>query len=290
MLEKSMTIGSDVIIYDLEDSISPVPEDKTSARRRLSKFLKDQEQNLKGQHVAVRVNDVASPFFRDDISQIVSQPIVQTLVLPKIHSHFDLDFVSEAVSVSRKSLGQPSLQLVPSIESARAMWNLGDIVQWKSGHDSVSGGTLNALLFAAEDYCADTSIIRTGSRRELLFTRSQIVIAAKAFGLEAIDMVCVDFRNLETLKEECIDARQLGFTGKQAIHPSQVDVIKATFVPSPGEINRAVRILQAMKVAHGSQKGAIALDGHMIDAPMVKQALKTVSIAESAGLLIPSSK
>lgn len=280
MLEKSSTAGSDVVIYDLEDSVSPIPEDKASARRRLSKFLHDQEHNLKDQHVAVRVNDVTTPFFRDDISQIVSQPIVRTLILPKIHSHFDLDLVSEAVSVSRKSLDQPPLQFVPSIESARAVWNLGAIAQWKSGHGPVSGGTLSALLFAAEDYCADTSVIRTSSRRELLFTRSQIVIAAKAFELEAVDMVCVDFRNLETLKDECIDARQLGFTGKQAIHPSQVDVIKTTFMPTQAEIERAVKILKAMKAAHESQQGAVALDGQMIDAPMIKQALKITKLAQ----------
>ncbi|KAF8967068.1 Pyruvate/Phosphoenolpyruvate kinase-like domain-containing protein [Flammula alnicola] len=287
MLEKSITSGSDVIIYDLEDSVSPAPEDKSSARLRLRTFLEEQQQRLNPLHVAIRVNDVTSPFFREDISQIVSHSLVRSLILPKIHSHYDLDLVSDEVSVARKSLDMPPLRLIPSIESARAMWNLGAIAQWKSTHGPVSGGILSALLFAAEDYCADTSIIRTASRRELLFTRSQIVIAAKAFGLDAVDMVCVNFRDLEALRDECVDGRQLGFTGKQAIHPTQVEVINSTFVPTEGEIIRAAKILQTMKKAHESQKGAVGLDGYMIDAPMIKQAQKTIEVAESAGLQIP---
>ncbi|KAF9485859.1 beta subunit of citrate lyase [Pholiota conissans] len=289
MLEKSISCGSDVIIYDLEDSVSPAMEDKQAARTRLKKFLEDQQHRLKSLHVAVRVNDITTPFFRDDISQIVSQSTVKSLILPKIHSHYDLDSVSDEVSVSRKlALDLPPLRVIPSIESARAIWNIGSISAWKSTHGPISGGVLSGLLFAAEDYCADTGIIRTASRRELLFTRSQIVIAAKAFGHEAIDMVCVNYRDLQTLQEECLDGRQLGFTGKQAIHPSQVDVINSTFVPTRDEINRAARILQAMQKAHDSQKGAVGLDGTMIDAPMIKQAQKIIDLAQTAGLSIPT--
>jgi citrate lyase subunit beta-like protein len=287
MLEKSINAGSDVIIYDLEDSVSPAPEDKLAARARLRKFLETQQERLKPMHVAVRVNSISTPFFRDDISHIVSQPTVKSLILPKIHSHYDMDTVSEAVSVARKSFDSRPLRLIPSIESARAMFNLGSIASWKSSHGPVAGGVLSALLFAAEDYCADTSIIRTSTRRELLYTRSQIVIAAKAFQLDAIDMVCVNYRDLSTLEDECIDGRQLGFNGKQAIHPSQIALINSTFVPSPEEITRAAKILSAMEKAHGNQKGAVGLDGLMIDAPMIKQAQQIIDIAKTANLHIP---
>jgi len=288
MLEKSITTGSDVIIYDLEDSVSPVPLDKANARSRLKKFLGDQQQRLKSINVAVRVNDITTPYFYDDISQIVSQSSVQTLILPKIHSHQDLDYVSDAISSSSRDFSQrPKLQIIPSIESARGIWNLGSIAEWKSNHNPQVGGELSAILFAAEDYCADTSIIRTSSRRELLFTRSQIAIAAKAFGLDSIDMVCVQYQNLETLQDECIDGRQLGFTGKRAIHPAQVEVINSTFVPTREEIVRAFRILKEMQRAHEAEIGAIGLDGQMIDAPMIKQAQNIISLAKAAGLEIP---
>ncbi|OJA20350.1 hypothetical protein AZE42_10535 [Rhizopogon vesiculosus] len=85
--------------------------------------------------------------------------------------------------------------------------------------------------YCSADY-ADTSVSRTPSRFELLYVRSQITIAAKAFGLDTIDMVCVYYKDLDYLKVECEDGRRLGFNGKQAIDPAQVDIIHSTFVPT----------------------------------------------------------
>ncbi|PPQ66626.1 hypothetical protein CVT26_009387 [Gymnopilus dilepis] len=292
MLQKSLTAGADVIIYDLEDSVPPTPHDKQTARERLRKFLVDRAADLKPLQVAVRVNDVSTPFFQDDMLQVVSQAVVKSIVLPKIHSTTDLDTVSDAVRLSRRRLDKPKLKVIPSIESAQGIWNLGSIASWVSPHGEVKGGVLSSLLFAAEDYCADTGIIRTPSRRELLYTRSQIVLAAKAFGLGAVDMVCVDFKDENVLRDECIDGRQLGYTGKQAIHPSQVPIINGTYVPTvrPPEITRATRIVKAMESAHQANKGAIELDGKMIDTPMIKQAQKILDIARAAELPISDAR
>ncbi|KAG5729418.1 hypothetical protein E4T56_gene2394 [Termitomyces sp. T112] len=287
MLEKSLLTTSDMIIYDLEDSISPSPTDKKDARIRLFHFLSG-TRLPDHRRIAVRVNDISTPFFHEDINNVISSGVVSTLVLPKIHSAKDLHYVSFAVSeASKKTPLKNPLNIVPSIESARAMYNLGEIATWKSDYGTASGGRITALLFAAEDYCADTSIIRTPSRRELLFTRSQIAIWAKAFGLEAIDMVCVNYKDLDYLRDECTDGRQLGFTGKQAIHPTQVDIIQSTFVPTSREILRAAKILHGMQAAHAAAKGAIGLEGEMVDAPMLKQAENTIRIAKAAGLEIP---
>lgn len=188
MLEKSLSSTSDVIIYDLEDSVAPSQQDKTKARNRLTEFLR--QGNLPDpQRIAVRVNGINTPFFDEDIVQIVASSAVESLVLPKIHSGRDLHFASRAIFLSSRSVHRSlPLNIIPSIESARGMWNVGRIAAWKSEYD-ILGGRLSALLFAAEDYCADTSVIRSPSRRELLYPRSQIVIAAKAFKLDAIDMV-----------------------------------------------------------------------------------------------------
>ncbi|THV00864.1 beta subunit of citrate lyase [Dendrothele bispora CBS 962.96] len=288
LLEKSLSVNSDIIIYDLEDSVSPVPKDKEDARNRLQTFLK-RPDIPNSERIAIRVNDISTPFFKDDVDQILRSSSVRTLILPKIHSGEDLDYVSSSIStpISISEREKP-LRIVPSIESARALWNLGGIAGWKTKQLPLNGGVLSALLFAAEDYCADTSILRTRSRQELLYTRSQIAIAAKAFGLESVDMVCVHYKDLDYLKEECEDGRRLGFSGKQAIHPSQVDTIQSTFVPTEKEILRAAKILYQMKDAHASQKGAIGLEGEMIDAPMIKQAEKIVAIAKAAQLKIPT--
>ncbi|KAJ3904445.1 citrate lyase beta subunit [Lentinula edodes] len=287
LLEKSLTVKSDIIIYDLEDSVSPAPADKKDARDRLRTFLKRKDVP-QAERVAIRLNDISTPFFQQDITHILQSPSVQTLILPKIHSAQDLHYVSRHIhQISQKHPHETPLRIVPSIESARALWNLGAIASWQSEHGALQGGAVSGLLFAAEDYCADTSIIRTRSRQELLYTRSQIAIAAKAFGLEAIDMVCIHYKDLEYLKDECEDGRRLGFSGKQAIHPAQVETIQNTFVPTAEEILRAAKILRGMQVAHASQKGAIGLDGEMIDAPMIKQATKIVEIAKEAGIEIP---
>ncbi|KAK7048200.1 HpcH-HpaI domain-containing protein [Favolaschia claudopus] len=282
MLEKSLSTPSDMIVYDLEDSVPPSASDKNTARERLASFL-GRGDLPPPERVAVRVNDITTPFFKDDISRIVKSKSVGSLVLPKVHSAEDLDTVSAAI---RAAAGN-SLGFIASIESARASYNLGAIAAWKSEFGA-PGGALNALLFAAEDYCADTSILRSSSRQELLYTRSSIVIAAKAFGLEAIDMVCVNYKDLEYLEEECMDGRRLGFTGKQAIHPTQVDVIHSAFVPTPAEIERAAKIVHKMERSHALNRGAAGLEGEMIDKPMILQAEKILRIAKAARLEIPS--
>ncbi|KAH7885092.1 citrate lyase beta subunit [Phlebopus sp. FC_14] len=296
MLEKSLSLPTlpDVFIYDLEDSVPPSARDKDSARHRLSRFLKQttNHDNLPPrERIAVRLNDITTPFFENDISEILKYPVVGTLVLPKIHSVQDLHHVSRAIRKATSPSSAP-LHVVASIESARAVWNLGEIAGWKSEFGAHQGGELASLLFASEDYCADTSVVRTTSRQELLFVRSQIVVAAKAFGLGAIDMVCINYKDPAYLKDECEDGRRLGFTGKQAIHPVQVETINSTFVPTTEEILRAAKILYQMNAAYISRKGAFGLemDGggkEMIDAPMLKQAEKTIQLAQAAGLQIP---
>lgn len=295
MLDKSLSTPSDVIIYDLEDSVPPSPHDKDSARQRLSTFLSHTPEHKlpHPERIAVRLNDITTPFFDNDISEILKSPFVRTLVLPKIHSVRDLHHVSRAIRTSRAKTSTPfPIRIVASVESARSAWNLGEIASWTSEYGPDAGGKLGALLFAAEDYCADTSVVRTPSRLELLYVRSQIAIAAKAFGLDSIDMVCVNYKDLNYLKDECEDGRRLGFNGKQAIHPTQVDIIHSTFVPTEKEILRAAKILHQMEAAHSSQKGAFGLEmegggKEMIDAPMLKQAENIIRVAKAAGLEIP---
>ncbi|TFY69086.1 hypothetical protein EVG20_g3310 [Dentipellis fragilis] len=309
MLQKSITNPSDVIIYDLEDSVAPSAKDKKDARDRLTEFLSriSPSNGPDPERIAVRINSTTTPFFESDIAEALRIPSVRTLVLPKVNSVQDLHAVSSAIAAGG---ARNPVRLVASIESARALWDIGEIARWTSTNGSSRGGVLSALLFAAEDFCADTSIIRTTSRQELLYTRSKIAAAAKAFRLEAIDLaryfffvntpflhfhqVCVNYKDLDYLKDECEDGRRLGYTGKQAIHPSQVEVIQSTFVPTSEEIMRAAKIVHLMAQTHAAQRGAVGLDTgggkggkEMIDAPMLKQAEKTVELAQAAGLKIP---
>ncbi|VDB84634.1 unnamed protein product [Peniophora sp. CBMAI 1063] len=291
MLQKSVSTGADTIIYDLEDSVAPSEKDKSAARGKLADFLASSPDAPDSSRIAVRLNDVTTPFFERDLDKALRLlRIPGTLVLPKVHSPDYLDRVAYIVDSVAGSLDSP-LRLVASIESARSLYNIGSIAGWR---DRSGKSRIAALLFAAEDYCADTGIIRTHERTELLYTRSQVVVTAKAFGLEAIDMVCVNYKDPEYLKEECEDGRRLGFTGKQAIHPIQVDTIHRTFAPSEKEVYRAAKIVHQMAQAHASEKGAIGLDlgdgkdgKEMVDAPMLKQAENTLKVARAAGIPIP---
>jgi len=300
MLQKSLESPSDVLIYDLEDSVAPAQ--KTAARESLLTFLSTGHAKPlpESNRIAVRLNAPHTPFFEEDIKAAVRIPAIDTLVLPKINSPHDLDIVSKHIthatawSSSSAASRKHPLRIVASIESATALFHIGDIARWKSKNREEAGGVLTALLFAAEDYCADTSIIRTKSRIELLYTRSQVVIAAKAFGLDAIDMVCVNYKDPDYLRDESEDGRRLGFDGKQAIHPSQVDIIHKVFMPTEQEILRAAKIVHMMEVSHRSHKGAFGLemnDGkggkEMIDAPMLKQAQSILRLAKAVGVTIP---
>ncbi|KAF9651339.1 beta subunit of citrate lyase [Thelephora ganbajun] len=292
MLRKSLETSSDMIIYDLEDSVPPARADKDAARHRLLNLLSTTEKLPAPERIAVRLNSVNTDHFVGDIRCIANIPAVRTLVIPKVDHEDHLGHVEQGISHVIQSNPEllhqrpEPLSIIASIESAQALRRIGEIAQWKSKH-----GRLGALLFAAEDYCADTRIIRTPSCQELLYTRSKIVAAARAFGLDAIDMVCVDYKNLDILADECTDGRRLGFDGKQAIHPGQVDTIHTKFVPSSSEIARAAKILQAMEAAHSSHKGAVSLlvngRDEMIDAPMLRQAQQIIQHANQAGLPIP---
>jgi len=140
-------------------------------------------------------------------------------------------------------------------------------------------------MFGAEDLAGDMGARRTRAGWEVFYARSAVVTAAAAYGLQAIDMVLVDLSDLERLEEECVVARQLGYEGKMAIHPRQVEVINRVFAPSPQEIEQAQRLMQAHNEHQAAGSGVFTLDGKMVDMPMVKMAERVLAKAKAAGLL-----
>jgi len=147
---------------------------------------------------------------------------------------------------------------------------------------------LSGLIFAAEDFALDLSITRTPSLSEFLYARSAIVTACKAHSLpSAIDLVCTSYKGeegLTTLEEECQGGKNLGFNGKQCIHPTQVEVAQRVFSPSEQELTWAVRIVTADEKADKQGRGAWTLDGKMIDVPVVGKARAIVKKAELCGI------
>lgn len=315
-MQRSLASHSSTITYDLEDSVHPSSKD--SARTALKTFLAENKaalrnRSLGGIPVAVRPN---SPYTAKDdyttLSKVTEEDTngqedvlqmdswgyqdIQSIwgedgpeslaskngpmmLLPKVHHRDMLSAIDDLVYKSGRSEGR-KIPLVASIESPQALMNLGQIAAWQGKALELVG-----IMFASEDFCASSGIIRTSSRLELLHARSSIVVAAQAYGLSAIDMVCIDYKNPDVLRAEAEEGRQLGFKAKQAIHPSQVDAIIEAFAPSKKDIERAHKILDTMAASSRGAEGLVGDNGQteMIDKPMILQARRTIRDAKTVG-------
>ncbi|VVQ15341.1 HpcH/HpaI aldolase/citrate lyase family protein [Pseudomonas fluorescens] len=267
-LEKSSSLAADVLVFDLEDSV--LPERKPIAREMLQRFL----PTYSGTGQAwVRVNDLESGELLKDLTAIV--PIAPTgIVLPKIRGPEDLDLVSHwldmAEAMSEVEAGSIRIIAVAT-ETPMAVLRMADLAQTHCPR-------LLGLIWGAEDLSAaigaDDPRTPSGAWRQTYeFARTQALLAAHALGVQAIDTVYVDFNDRSGCESNCKEARYDGFTGKVAIHPSQVPIINAAFSPTPEQIAYAKRVVAAFDQGDG----AVSLDGKMLDIPHLKSALKVLS-------------
>ncbi|CAO1631518.1 unnamed protein product [Parajaminaea phylloscopi] len=291
MIRKSHSVEADTVVLDLEDSVAD--HRKGAAREAVLNGL--QASPAKGPEMAVRINPpsgnemVAS----DDLELLIPLRQLSCVVVPKVEHESDLFFILQRAQQLR-SPDAPPLSLVLSIESASSLLRISSILDAvRRSSNQPLPASISSLLFASEDFCHSAGIIRTRSRRELLFPRQQMNLIAKAYGLQAIDMVCIDYKDQNYLEEECVDGHELGFDGKQAIHPAQVAAINRVFSPSEEEIYRAAKIKHAYEQAVKSHRGAVGvtIDGQtlMIDAPMLKQADSVLARAAAAGKPLPDA-
>ncbi|OBZ82215.1 Citrate lyase subunit beta-like protein, mitochondrial [Choanephora cucurbitarum] len=274
-IHKSISVGADCIVYDLEDSVTV--NKKGTARHMVIDALEASEHGKAEK--AVRINAVGSGHELDDLNVILHTKRLQAIVIPKVQSAKDIQFVSRMIDSVAVESQRERIRLIASVESALGMMNIKEIV--------TADPRLDAVIFAAEDYCADLGLVRTKTREEMLFARQWIVNAAAAYGLQAIDLVCVDYQDSAALEEECEEGRRFGFAGKQAIHPDQIDIIQRKFLPNDSELDRATRILEGYELNSQKGVGAFTLDGKMIDMPVVKWAEKVIARAKAGGMTIP---
>ena len=243
-------VNPDLLCLDLEDSV-PV-QMKAIARQNVAERLQQPFKNIMG----VRINALGTSNLSQDLKIINKN--VHTIVVPKVNHWQDIAKI--------KLLLPKHIRFVACIETAKGLLNSPGIAE-KAEELGIS-----SLLFAAEDFVADLQMIRTVHRRELLYARSKISHIAKAYNLQAIDMVCVQFRNPEILQEEAQEAREMGFTGKQVIHPTQIDHVNGIFSPTVKQIERANKIIDGYKKHSESGKGAFELNGEVVDMPVVNWA------------------
>jgi citrate lyase subunit beta-like protein len=292
MMNKAQGMKADNISFDLEDAVEP--DSKDAARSQLQIVLQAIAKNGRPSgigEVAVRINPLSSEFNDKDMAALQScADAIDALVVPKIASASDMRIIAQRLtdiesrrrppSSSKGLASSKSIRVLALIESARAVMDLREICS--------ATARLSGLIFGAEDFANDLSMTRTPSLTEFLYARSAIVTAARAFEVPSvIDLVRTDFRSSDAeqqLRDECRSGKDLGFTGKQCIHPSQLETIQASFAPAEDEVRWASRILQASEEARFRKSGAFTVDGKMVDAPVIKKASAILSQAEKCGI------
>lgn len=270
-IEKALTLGVDCICMDLEDGVAL--NRKNEARRTVAAALR--ELDFGRSEKLVRINPVGSGLETEDIEAVLPFRL-DGVVVPKIETLEQIQWASGKIEAAELAYGWPvnSIRLIAIIETPKAIFNLKEIA---------AAPRLDALIFGAEDLAASLGAVRTRSAWEVFYARSAVVTAAAAFGLQAIDMVSVNFKDLAALAEEASFGASLGYAGKQIIHPNQVAPVQEAFTPDDPSITQAKRLVEAFETFQKEGRGAFALDGKMIDMPLVRAAQNVLARARAAG-------
>ncbi|MDA1183809.1 MAG: CoA ester lyase [Acidobacteria bacterium] len=261
---KAMNAGADAVAFDLEDSVEVGR--KGEARALVADYL---AMPGTGARRLIRFNPPGTPDGDADLEYFGAATGVDGLLLPKIETAAAVEQVARAFAKRSPSGTVPPLFLL--LETPRAILKAAEIV--------VADAPVAALLFGAEDYTASLAIERTIDGEELSFARAQIVLAAALVGADAIDGVCIDLNDSDALRRDCVRARALGFRGKMAIHPRQLDVINESFTPTAAEVHRARQIIDTYEAARAGGQGVTTLDGRMVELPIVERARRLVALA-----------
>ena len=275
MIAKAASVGADVVMFDLEDSVPP--EEKANALGKVSRYLATQPtSSTRGDTkpaAFVRVNRSEGEGLAAQLGPLVRGGLVGVCI-PKVESPIDVATVSDMLSEfeARASLPAGSVWVQPIIETALGLLHAEQI----AGCDT----RVLALAFGAEDFALDMGIDRLDAVAELDQARWHVSVSARAAGVLAVDCVYPRIDDERGLIQETTRAKQMGYQGKQIIHPRQIEAVHSAFAPTRKEIENARRIVEAFEAARLEGKGTTALDGRMIDEPVAERARRLLSEAE----------
>ncbi|HWR09985.1 HpcH/HpaI aldolase/citrate lyase family protein [Sporomusa sp.] len=277
LLQNAAIYGADSVIFDVEDSVAV--SEKDSARELVYHALKKLTFPCE---IGVRINHISTPWGYDDLEYLLpAKP--DYIRLPKGESGDEIKDIDSIITKVEAQQGFElgSIKLMVSIESPKGLRNAYEIAS--------ASPRMIAIAIGGEDFAASLKTEKTRGNiftggRELFVARSMIVFAAREAGIQAIDSVFSDLRDEETLINEVTMVKELGFDGKSCINPRQIDIIHQVFTPSAQEIDYAHRVLAVFEEAAANNSGVIALDGKMIDMPMVIRAERVLANARAAGI------
>ena len=260
-IEKARVLPADALIFDLEDAVAP--DAKEPARRQVCETVK--AGGFGRREIVIRVNGLATPWGEADLAAATdAEP--DAILIPKVSSIRDLQ---EAQSVVADS----PIALWAMIETPRAILDIAAIAG--------AGGKLACLVMGTNDLIKEMRGTHMSGRENLFAALGLSVAAARAFGLSIIDGVFNDIVDMDGFRDSCRQARAFGFDGKTLIHPAQLAACNELFAPSHDEVMSARKVVAAFELPENGNKGAIALDGRMVERLHLDMARATIALAEA---------
>jgi citrate lyase beta subunit len=272
-IQKAIGLNVDTICMDIEDAVAF--NRKADARATIAEALRTLDFGRAER--LVRINPVGSGMEEDDLRAVLPAA-PDGLVLPKVGDTEYIRWVDYQLTQAERDSGRAegSTILLALIETARGVVNLKEICQ--------SSPRLQGLIFGAEDLAGDIGAVRTRAGWEIFYARSAVVTYAAAFGLQALDMVYMDLNDIDGLRQESAEGARMAYTGKQIIHPRQVEPVQTAYTPSAEAITQARRVVDAAAQHQEAGAGAFTLDGKMVDMPVVRAAERVLERAKAAGV------
>ena len=273
MMSDAFIYGPDSIMLDLEDSVTMAEKD--AARLLVHNALKTIDYG--NTEMVVRINPLNTPYGRKDVEAVVKAG-VHVIRMPKTETAEEVVELEQEIEKVEKELGcLGRTQIMAAIESTKGIINAYPI--------ATASKRMMGIALGAEDYCANLKAQRTPSGDELLLARETIVVAARAAGIDALDTVYSNLNDMETFRKEVELIHRLGFDGKSIINPRQIEIINEVFTPTEKAIEKAKAIIAAIKEAEAKGSGVIAVNGKMVDRPVVIRAQRTIELAIASGVL-----
>jgi citrate lyase subunit beta/citryl-CoA lyase len=278
MMQDAFIYSPDSIMLDLEDSVTMAEKD--AARLLVYNALKTIDYGTT--EMVVRINPLNTPYGKKDVEAMVKAG-VHVIRMPKTETADEVREVEAEILKWEEELGCVGrTKIMAAIESALGIVNAYPI--------ATASKRMMGIALGAEDYCANLKTQRTSGDNpnfglELLLARQTIVVAARAAGIDALDTVYSNLDDMETFRREVELIKTLGFDGKSIINPRQIEIVNEVFAPKQKDIEKALKIIAAIKEAEQKGSGVIAVNGKMVDRPVVIRAEHTINLAIASGVI-----
>jgi citrate lyase subunit beta/citryl-CoA lyase len=267
-LDKGRNLPADGLILDLEDSVAP--EAKATAREQIASAVA--ARGFGKREILIRTNGLDTPWWRDDVA-MAAKVRPDGILVPKVSSVADLKAIGNQLGEAGAGA---SIAVWAMIETARAVLHAEELAAARD-----AGTQLAGFVFGPNDISRETRIRMLPGRAAMVPMITHCILAARAHGLEILDGPYSDFSNVGGFALECAQGRDLGFDGKTLIHPGQIEACNAIFTPPADEVAHARRIIAAFEQPENASRGAISLDGQMVERLHAEMARRTIAIADA---------